>query len=126
VVVSALALSGCEPRDLNAELRSNVEEFHRLYNSQSFGAIYDGSSRLFRRRMSRAASNKTFADLYARDGRVVSTKRVSEGRDTQFGSQTFLLTYTTKFERGTFSEFIGYRESLTEERGVLLAVYERD
>jgi hypothetical protein len=111
---------------VNAELKALVTEFHKLYNEQRFGEIYDRSSRLFQRRMSRAARIKFFADLYAKDGRVVSTTQENQAGDTQFAGRTHVLTYTTKFEHGSLSEFIGFRESATERGGVLLAAYERD
>jgi hypothetical protein len=124
--MASFMLPGCKPRDVNAELSTLVTEFHARYNEQKFGEIYDHSSRIFQRRMSRAANTELFASLYARHGRVVSTKQDSQAHDTRLGGDTFLLTYTTTFERGTATEFIGFRQSPTERGELLLAVYERD
>ena len=125
VVAVSLALLACEPRDVDVELGEAVKEFHTLYNQQKFDEIYDRSSRIFRRRLSREANAKIFAALYAKNGSVVSTKQDNKNVDSTPVGRVFVLTYTTTFEHGTSAEFIGFRKSATES-GMLLAIYERE
>ena len=127
VLLSCLCagLVACEPRDKEAELRAAVARFHALYNEQKFGEIYDSSSRLYRRRVSREESARYFAELYRRDGPVEQTRRENEIHERSTGFEIFVLSYTTKFARREAAEDLGFRYA-TSEPGPVLAAYSRE
>jgi hypothetical protein len=121
----ALLFLACTPRNTEVELEDAVSKFHALYNEQQFNKIYFQASRNYRRRMSWQEHERQLKEMFRRNGKAVSTKRDNKLQKDIFGGVVYMLTYTTQFERGQQTEFIGF-SSTAREPGVLLLGYTRD
>ncbi len=124
-IVMTAASASCTPQDKTVELERAASQFHALYNAQNFAEIYSQSSRVYRKRTSLRQHEQLFADMYARDGKVVSTRLDETRQSGSFGATVYMSSYITRFERREAIEYLGFGEATTEP-GLLLLGYDRE
>jgi len=101
----ALIFSGCAVSREQQLAEDVVAQFHKFYNDQNYGAIFDAADEEARRNKSREGLGLALAERFKKCGKFMSSElvhvKIEKASETE---EQVEFAYKSKFEKGNLNE----------------------